>query len=91
MGEGGPPSPLLPEDANSPSEQSHIPDSDARRALQRLVSRDIPQDELPATIKTVVSNLKAADIVRHLQGSDVQAFIDVIDEACYHFIPLLRI
>ena len=51
-----------------------------KRTLQRLVSRAAPKDELPSLIETVVSNMRAADIVELLQGSDVQTFIDVVDE-----------
>ena len=90
MDESSPPFPLLPGDTNNPSEQSHIPDSD-ERALQRLVSRAIPEDELLSVIETVVSNVKAIDIVRHLRGSDAQAFIDVIDKARHRTIISLRI
>jgi len=79
--------PLLPGDRNRPSKPPSISDSD-RRALQRLVSHTVPQDELPSTIGMIVSNVKAADIAGCLQGSDAQTFIDVIDEVCYHAIPL---
>ena len=79
--------PLLPGDTNRPSKQPLISDSD-RRALQRLVSRTVSQDELRSTIEMIVSNVKAADIAGCLQGSDARAFIDVIDKVCYHAIPL---
>ncbi|KAF9643932.1 kinase-like protein [Thelephora ganbajun] len=71
---------LSPVDTNHPSASPLLLDSD-KRALQRLVSRVVSHDELPSLIETIVSNVKAADIVQCLQGSDAQAFIDVIDEA----------
>ena len=82
--ESGPSLVLHPEDTNHPPEPPLILDSN-KRALQRLLSRDVPQHELPSVIETVVSNLKAADIVECLQEDDAQAFIDTIDEACRHY------
>ncbi|KAF9642586.1 kinase-like protein [Thelephora ganbajun] len=61
-----------------------------KRALQHLISRVVPHDELPPLIEAIVSNVKAADIVQCLQGSDAQVFIDVIDEACHHTLQSLR-
>lgn len=89
MDESRSPSPPLLADANNPSKQSPIPDSDVR-ALQRFVSGTVPQDELSSVIETVVSNVKVTDIVRCLQGSDAQAFIDLMDEARHHAIASLR-
>ena len=76
-------------DTNHLSEPPLISDSGGL-ALQCLVSRAIPQDELPSVIETIVSNLKAADIVKRLRGNDAQTFADIIDEACNHVIPSLR-
>ncbi|KAF9642628.1 kinase-like protein [Thelephora ganbajun] len=79
----------------SPTDTNHRPasplllDSD-KRALQCLLSRAVSHDELSSLIETIVSNVKAADIVQYLQGSDAQAFIDVIDEACHHTLQSLR-
>ena len=72
-------------DTNYLSEPPLILDSN-KEALQRLVSRDVPQDELPSVIEAVISNAKAADIVKCLQESDAQTFIDVMDEARHHAI-----
>ncbi|KAF9643933.1 kinase-like protein [Thelephora ganbajun] len=73
--------PLLPlADTNHPSASLLLLNSD-KRALQRLVSRTVSQDELPSLIEMVVSNVKTADIVQCLRGSDAQVFIDVLDEA----------
>ena len=83
MNESGLPLPLFPDDTNRPSEPPLVSGSD-RRALQRLVSRAVSQDELSSVIETVLSNVKAADIVKCLQGREAQAFTDVIDEACHH-------
>ena len=51
-----------------------------KRVLQRLVSSATPRDELPSLIETVASNMKAADVVNNLQGTDAQAFVDVLDQ-----------
>jgi len=88
FGESDPPLPPLSEDTNHPFKPLLVSDSD-KRALQRLVSRAVPQDELPFVIESIVSNVRAADIVRCLQGSDAQAFVDVIDEVCYYAIASL--
>lgn len=90
IGENGLSLPLPQEDIDHPSEPPPVLDS-GKLALERLVNRTVPQHELPLVVETIVSNVKAADIVECLQGSDAQTFIDVIDEACHHFIPLLRI
>ena len=74
---------------NQPSEPTLIPDSD-KRNFQRLVGGEFSQDELPSLIETVVSNMRAADIVRCLKGSDAQIFIDVIDKVCNHAISSLK-
>ena len=59
-----------------------ISDSD-KRALQRLVGSSVSQDELPSLIRTIVSNVKPADIHKCLERSaDAQAFIDVLDKVC---------
>ena len=80
-------SPSLPEDTD-PLESHLVLESD-KRALQRLVNRSILQDELPFVIGTIVSNMNSADIVKCLQASEAQTFIDVIDEACHHPIQSL--
>ena len=90
MGKSGSSFPLLLGDTNDPSERSPIPDSDGR-ALRHLVSCAVPQEELPSVIETVLSNVKAIDVVRRLQGSDAQPFIDMIDEVCHHAILSRRI
>ena len=87
--ESGPPIPPPPGDTDHLSEPLLILDSN-RRDLQRLVSHDVPRDELPSVIKTIASSVKAADIVEYLQESDAQTFIDVMDEACHHAIPSIR-
>ena len=89
FGEVGLPLSLPPGDTNHLSEPPLVSDSGGL-ALQRLVSRVIPQDELPSVIETIASNLKAADIVKRLRGNDAQTFADIIDQACHHVIPSLR-
>ena len=89
MGESGISLPLPLGDTNQLFEPVLVPDSD-NRALRRLVSREVSQNELPSFIETIVSNTKAADIVKCLKGTDVQTFIDVIDEACYQAVPSLK-
>ena len=74
---------LPPGDSSRQSEPALIPDSE-KRALQRLASRAVPQDELSSTIETIVSKVKAADVAKYIQENDAQTFIDVIDEACHH-------
>lgn len=55
-----------------------------KQAWQQLISRTIPQDELPSLIETVFSDRKAIKTVDPLQSSDAQALIDVIDRVCHH-------
>ena len=55
-----------------------------------MVGREVSQNELPSFIETIVSNTKAADIVKCLKGTDAQTFIDVIDEACYQAVLSLK-
>ena len=55
------------------------------QALRRLVSGDIPQGELAASIEAVLSSRNVVDEIGHLQGRDAQAFIDAADEVCRHF------
>jgi hypothetical protein len=57
------------------------------QSLQRLISRTVPRSELASLIETIFSNKKVADLVDCLQSSDVQAFIDVIDEVLRHTLP----
>ena len=90
FGDSGLLSPLPLRDANHPSKPPLISDSD-RRALKRLVSSTVPNDELLSVIGTIVSNVKAANIVTELEGNDAQTFADIIYEACHHAIPSLRI
>ncbi|KAF9780778.1 kinase-like domain-containing protein [Thelephora terrestris] len=73
----------------SSASQTGPPNTEA--ALRRLVGGAVPQDELPSVIEMVVSNLKAANIVQILQGSDAQTFIDVVDQALESFDFPLRI
>jgi len=90
LGQIGPLLPLPLEDTNHLSESPLISDPD-RRALKRLVSHPVPQDELLSVIGEIVSNVKAANIVEELKGNDAQTFADIIDEACHHTISSLRI
>ena len=89
MGENGIPLPLPPRDADHASEPRLVLDSD-KQAMRRLLSRAVPQDELPSVIETIISNAKAADIAGSLRGGDAQTFIDIIDEASYHTTPSLK-
>lgn len=84
MGESGLTLPPPPGDTNHSSKLPLVPDSN-KWALQHLISRAIPQHELSSIIETVFSNVKAADIVKCLQESDAQAFIDVLDEAGHRY------
>jgi len=86
FGESGPPSPPLSGDTSRPTEPPFVSDLD-KQALQLLVCRAVPQDELPSVIESIVSNVKAIDIVNCLHGTEVQAFIDVVDEVRHRAIP----
>lgn len=88
-GEDEKPLPLPSGDGNQSSKLALIPDSD-KRILQRLVRREVSRDELPSLIETIVSNMKAADIVECLKGNDAQIFIDVMDKVSHQTIPSLR-
>ena len=69
-------------DTDLPPDPPIVPDS-RDQALQLLISRAVPQNELASLIETIFSN-KVTDVVDRLQGSDVQTFIDVIDEVWRH-------
>ena len=56
------------------------------QAWRRLIGRAVPQDELPSLIETIFSDRKTIEMVDCLQGSDTQAFIDVIDEVSHHIL-----
>jgi hypothetical protein len=69
-----------------------VPDGDNLPALPEpslvlllcLISGAVPQDERASLIEVIFSSRNATDMVRLLQGSAVQAFIDVVDEVRYH-------
>ena len=77
-----------PGGTNNTSEPSLNSDP-VKRALRRLVSQAVLQDELPSVVETIVSNMKAASIAEFLEEGDAQTFVDVIDEARRHTIPAL--
>ena len=73
--------PLPPQRGGTDRVSEPPPISDShRRGLQRLVSGSVPQDQLASLIENTVSNVKAAAIVKFLQESDAQIFIDVMDK-----------
>ena len=74
-----PPLPPQPGSTDHVSEPPPISDSD-RPALQRLVGGGVPEGQLASLIENIVSNVKAAAIVKFLQESDAQIFIDVMDK-----------
>ena len=80
-GENDIPLPLPQEDTNRLSEPRLALDSD-KQAMVCLLSPNVPQDELPSAIETIISNAKVADIAGSLRGGDAQTFIDIIDEVC---------
>ena len=53
------------------------------QAWQRLISHSVPQDELLLLLETIFSDKKRTDMVKRLQVSDAQAFIDIIDEVSH--------
>ena len=72
-----------PGDIGKPSEPSLVLDS-GERALQRLISNDIPQDELASLIETIFSSRNAINMVGRLGECDAQTFVDVVYEVRYH-------
>ena len=58
--------------------------SSDRRALNRLISGPLPQDELASLIETVFSSREAIGLAGYLQESDAQNFIDVVHEVRFH-------
>ena len=68
---------------------SHLPDPSIavdshKQAWRQLISRIIPQDELPPLIETIFSDRKAINMADRLQASDAQALIDVMDRVRHH-------
>jgi len=55
-------------------------------AWQRLISHSVPQGELLLLIETIFSDKKRTDMVKRLQVSDAQAFVDIIDEVSHWVI-----
>jgi len=53
-----------------------------------LISGALSEGELASLIETIFSNRNAIDLAGCLQGSDVQTFVDVVDEVrCHSFVP----
>ena len=68
-------------------EASSLPhDYSYEQAWQQLIRSTIPQDELPSLIKAIFSDSKTTEMVKRLQGSDAQAFIDTIDQVRHHVL-----
>ena len=53
-------------------------------ALQRLIGVAIPQGELVSLVETIFSSREVTDTVGHLQESNAQDFIDVVNEVRYN-------
>ena len=68
--DAAPPPPVTPQ---SP------PLDSGERALQRLISGDIPKDEFASLIEGIFSGGRAANMVSGLTGQDAQTFIDAVD------------
>ena len=58
------------------------------QALQRLITRAVPLDELPSLIDTIFSG-RDTRVVNRLRGGDAQAFVDIMDEVL-HYIHYFR-
>jgi len=58
---------------------SPVPD----QALQRLISRTVPRDELAPLIEEIFSRGNATEMVGRLRECDAQNFVDAIDEVRY--------
>ena len=50
-------------------------------ACGRLVRRAFAPHELPSLIEVIFSSQDESDTIRRLLGDDMQAFVDVMDEA----------
>ena len=85
----GEPLPLQAEDTDHISEPPFIPGA-REQTLRRLVNGIVPRDELPSVIESIVLNVKAAEIVKCLQRSDAQTFVDVVDKVCVALRRLWR-
>ena len=75
--------PPPPGDIGKPSELQLVLDS-GERALQRLISDDIPKGELALVIETIFSSKNAIDMVGSLGESDAQTFIDLVYTVLHH-------
>ena len=71
------PSRTLPFDGPFVPEVLFHPSSE--EALWRLVNGDVPQDTLHSLLE-IVSDLRAVDIIQHLQRTDAQTLVDVVDQ-----------
>ena len=60
------------------------------QALERLVARAVPHDELAPLVEEIFSRKNAIDMVDCLQGCDAQSFVDVMDEVRHHALPPSR-
>jgi len=78
MDESGLPIPQPPGATDQSSEPSLVPDA-GEQALRCLISDTIPKGKLALFIELIFSSKKATDTVSCLQGSDAQAFVDVVD------------
>ena len=58
-----------------------------QRALERLISRFVPENELVSLLEAIFSSSRATETLRGLDGSDAQTCIDAIDGVCNHALP----
>ena len=82
--DGNAPLPLLSRRHDPAQHANNPPDppfaiGSLEQAWKRLISRTVPQDELPFLIKTIFSDRETIKMVDQLRGSDAQAFVDIID------------
>ena len=89
MGDGDASFPLPPHGLSLASHTNHPPDLSVvldshEQALQRLISRAVPQDKLPSLIETIFSDSDVTKVVDRLQENNAQDFIDIIDDVCRH-------
>lgn len=59
------------------------------QAWERLISSAVPQNQLSPLLETIFLEQKVHDIIDHLQGNEIQTFIDVIGAVSWHhaFLP----
>ena len=77
--------------SSSPTPGPSLVLDSGKRALQQLISRAVPEDQLVSLIDAIFSRGNVSDIVSYLGGNGVQSFVDAMDEVCRHASHLRQI